>query len=272
MAQRSVQGAAPHVRGVLTIATPHAGAPIAEASRVSLVGGAIVGAGLYAAALRTMNLLRVRRGGDPHTVGPEWQVAVALWSASAVASVAWWFEARTPSLSELQPGNGFLASLATGSEAGLRRVRVVAQPKAGWLSVRTICDAAGQHGDSCARNTGRTFRRLKFHGVLNGVIAGTLSLAGYGGFSPGFVVQSVRQLGAAAFMWTGDELFKFVMGGGFRRSDGVVPVASQRAWSADREFLLDGGWTPSHNGLLRDAVALSAVDRGLNENLQVPRR
>jgi pimeloyl-ACP methyl ester carboxylesterase len=276
VAQRALQGATPHVRGVLTIATPHAGAPIARATEVGIVSGVVVGMTIAAATLRLIQRLRVLRGAPPNAPGPEWLVAAAIGlnaGAAAGGSLAWWFDQRTQSLRELQPGSSQLDAINGGSEAGLRRVRVVAQPKTGWLSVRTFCDLSGQDGDACARNTGRTFRRLKFHAVLNGVIGGTFMLAGQGGAGAAFVGQSLRQLGAAALMWSGDELFKIMVGGGLgRRSDGVVPVASQRAWNADQEYLLDGGWTPSHNGLLRDPVTIENTRDGLQRRLLVPPR
>ena len=209
------------INGIITLNTPHAGAPITQWNReLAFVAGFSVTANAAFITISTVigsPVLGELGGALASAVGP-----AQLFGPAGLGTVL--LQGSQPVFREMQPGPNAAGGLnqpgAEANGAGVKRFGLYSETSRDWLSVRLACDFLNKDSNACVKRMKRA-SRFAFITAIVGTIAG------FAGFTPGFAVAAFAGSWLAQ-MKALDVLYKWMVDGN-TSSDGVVPSSSQRA-------------------------------------------
>jgi pimeloyl-ACP methyl ester carboxylesterase len=156
-------------------------------------------------------------------------------------------------LQQMAPGSAFLTDLAARQESNVRRYAIRSQVHEQWQSVRVFCDRKASTsqgvpmGRRCVEDTKRMVKRSTWRAIASGllsVVAVAIPVVGP------FLASSLKYDGKAsatlvALLYSVDIIWRDAFSG-FAPSDGVVPMSSQRWVGANAERVITGA--DSHVG------------------------
>ncbi len=249
------------VAGVVTLGTPHAGAPIVRFNRqVALLAGTVATSdALFATVTLVFGQEIGLVGSGIGLVGSAIARTKAgpglLFAAGGVGTLL--IQGSQDVFSEMSPGPFAAAGLNLLPEPVYTKIALFSETPQRWISARIACDQFGGGGAGCVKRMERAARWAFFTSIIG-------TVAGIAGFTPGFAVAQFAGSWLAK-MWAIDRLYRWVVSDG-AASDGIVPATSQRAFPnltlPPRRILGD----PTHLMMTKTRAGREALEDGLRNN------
>lgn len=226
------------VSGVVTIGTPHRGAPVTQTSRV------VIGAVLAVPVALALDGCTGPRG---------FRCGLAYSMVAAIPVLATHgVDAAVPAFQDLRPGSNFQQSL-NGTYEPFRRVGIQSHPSRFLIGLRIRGDQANY--PDAGRDTVHTGKVRLATNVACGAV----------GWLIGLTVQAKRCALTAGGMLAMDLAWN-AMVSGFGKSDGIVPAGSQVYPNALRNLPMENK-APSHTGETNSEETRKAVRTALRDHM-----
>lgn len=234
------------VHGVITVGTPHHGAPITRTSQTAVTAGLLGVAALTSTGCSSLNSF-----GCPRIL--EWMSLGVPMLASFALSL------NTPAFTDLKPGSGFQAELNAQPEA-FRRVGIQHFPKKLFVEWRLY----GDYFDAPDGFKGgrRQVKRAETTFVVN-------TACGVAGWLLGYTAGAQRCVTRAGGMLATTLLWNF-MTARLGKTDGIVPGSSQIYPNAEENYNIPKG--DSHVGEAKSEHTRARLRSALSTYMAVERK